>query len=129
MSDFELLAKLQHHGVATRLVDFSKSALVALFFCTEDAQYGNRHDLLFGINSDVISGHENDFDFNLTYEDYTQPRKKFDNVQAIAPRLKVSCNHYLSECFDITRSTMFPDFHGFCEINSTKWSAYQHDRW
>lgn len=33
LSDLELLARLQHHGAATRLIDFSKNVLVALFFC------------------------------------------------------------------------------------------------
>lgn len=36
LTDFELLAKLQHHGAATRLVDFSKNVLVALWFAIQD---------------------------------------------------------------------------------------------
>jgi hypothetical protein len=32
LSDFELLAKLQHHGAATRLIDCSRNLLVALWF-------------------------------------------------------------------------------------------------
>jgi len=33
LCDLELLARLQHHGAATRLVDTSRNALVALWFC------------------------------------------------------------------------------------------------
>ena len=32
LTDFELLAKLQHHGAATRLIDVSRNMLVALWF-------------------------------------------------------------------------------------------------
>jgi FRG domain len=32
LDDLELLARLQHHGAATRIVDFSSSAIIALWF-------------------------------------------------------------------------------------------------
>jgi len=32
LSDFELLAKLQHHGAATRLIDCSRNIMAALWF-------------------------------------------------------------------------------------------------
>ncbi|MFD3232234.1 FRG domain-containing protein [Rahnella aceris] len=32
MTDFELLAKFQHHGAVTRLIDVSRNMLVALWF-------------------------------------------------------------------------------------------------
>jgi len=56
LSDFELLSKLQHHGASTRLLDFSRNALVALWFCTQDLQQKN--GCLIGVNYDMLSGYE-----------------------------------------------------------------------
>lgn len=36
INDINLLAKIQHHGTATNLIDFTKSALTALWFACED---------------------------------------------------------------------------------------------
>lgn len=57
LSDFELLAKLQHHGAATRLIDCSRNLLVALWFAcnTEPSKTG----LLFGVHSNHVGGNEN----------------------------------------------------------------------
>lgn len=56
LDDFELLARLQHHGAATRLLDFSRNSLVALWFCVSDnlGKYG----LLVGLNVDYLGGDE-----------------------------------------------------------------------
>jgi len=172
MSDFEILVKLQHHGAATRLVDFTKSALIALFFCVNDQEYQNDYGLLFGIDTHIIGGHEDDFDFGLNYDnliEFTQDSSTVYSISpppissriaaqhaillyskytdgtygslcleeeseyykfiAISPELKIQCNDYLTNFFDITRSTMFPDFTGFCEINSANWGTGEHTRW
>jgi hypothetical protein len=49
LNDLELLAVLQHHGAATRLLDFSRNAAVALWFASSEnpADYG----LLIAIES------------------------------------------------------------------------------
>jgi len=49
LNDLELLARLQHHGAATRLMDFSRNMLVALWFAVKDNP--NEHGLLIGVNS------------------------------------------------------------------------------
>ncbi len=52
--DLELLAKLQHHGAATRLVDFSKNILVALWFSLDSKP--DETGLLLGVHTRVIGG-------------------------------------------------------------------------
>lgn len=56
LSDMELLAKLQHHGAATRLVDFSKNSLIALWFCVNSMSQD--YGLLLGIDTNQIGGME-----------------------------------------------------------------------
>jgi hypothetical protein len=57
LSDFELLAKLQHHGAATRLVDCSRNVLVSLWFvCNSEP---DKLGLLFGVHSHHVGGGEN----------------------------------------------------------------------
>lgn len=56
ISDFDLLARLQHHGAATRLVDFTRNALTALWFAvvTELSHTG----VLIGIHAHYMGGYE-----------------------------------------------------------------------
>jgi hypothetical protein len=50
LSDLELLALLQHHGAATRLVDWTTNALTALWFaCRSDV---TTHGAVFGVQLD-----------------------------------------------------------------------------
>lgn len=56
LSDMELLARLQHHGAATRLIDFSANALIALWFCANSHE--RTDGLLIGIHSDHLGGSE-----------------------------------------------------------------------
>jgi hypothetical protein len=58
LSDFDLLARLQHHGAATRLLDATRNALVALYF---SAISNPRTDgVLIGLNADFLGGYENE---------------------------------------------------------------------
>lgn len=57
LTDFELLAKLQHHGAATRLIDCSRNLLVGLWFACISEPHSN--GLLFGYHSDFVGGNEN----------------------------------------------------------------------
>lgn len=56
LADFELLAKLQHHGAATRLVDFSRNMLVALWFACNTER--DKTGLLFGMYWAGVNGFE-----------------------------------------------------------------------
>lgn len=65
LSDFEVLAKLQHHGAATRLIDCSRNLLVGLWFACKSQP--NDVGLLFGIHSDHLGGYEGELE-NLPYK-------------------------------------------------------------
>lgn len=173
LSDLELLAKLQHHGTATRLLDFSKNVLIALWFCVSDTKNKNETGLMLGINTDIIAGEgEDTFDFQLSYREFFQevcssqniwmvdapavvsrissqssvflcsksvrskygyfplPQEdKYVKIIAISPKLKDSCLKILSECFNLTPYTIFPDIQGFSNANSTQWKMSEFDRW
>ena len=172
LNDIELLAKLQHYGAATRLLDFSKNVLIALWFCIFDPQYKNTTGLLLGIDTDIMSGMENEFDFEINYSDFSNEVSKSNNicivdspaivsrissqnsvflcsksvddkhgtfmlpdsewhkkVIAISPQLKSECLKILSECFNITPLTIYPDIEGFANANSTRWKLSEFTRW
>jgi hypothetical protein len=54
LSDLELLARLRHHGAATRFVDATRSALIGLWFCVSDQQ--NKVGLVLGIHCSQLGG-------------------------------------------------------------------------
>ena len=52
LSDLELLAELQHFGAATCLIDFSRNALVALWFACQQSSNGEANGKVVAIRSD-----------------------------------------------------------------------------
>ena len=53
LSDLELLAELQHYGAATCLIDFSRNALVALWFaCQQSSTEQQKNGKVFAVRSD-----------------------------------------------------------------------------
>lgn len=56
LTDFELLAKLQHHGAATRLIDVSRNMLVALRFACRSQP--DKTGILLGWHISNIMGFE-----------------------------------------------------------------------
>lgn len=56
LTDFELLAKLQHHGAATRLIDVSRNMLVALWFACRSQT--DKTGILLGWHISNILGFE-----------------------------------------------------------------------
>ncbi len=172
LGDIELLAKLQHCGAATRLLDFTKNVLVALWFCASDDKKKNDVGLLIGIDTDAIAGMEDEFNFEKNHAEFFAevcqsnnawmvdspanisrisaqnsvflcsksaiekygtlllPKSKlYTKTIAISPELKKESLLILSECFNITYLTMFPDFEGFAEAHSSKWENSKFTRW
>lgn len=69
LSDFELLAKLQHHGAATRLVDFTRNALIGIWFaCCENAE---KSGLLVAFDTWYLEGYEKELEVR-TYEEIVE---------------------------------------------------------
>lgn len=62
VGDIELLAILQHHGAATRLLDVSSDPMVAMWFAVENQDLLTKDGALFAINISnaiIVSGDEN----------------------------------------------------------------------
>ncbi|WP_271079333.1 FRG domain-containing protein [Aurantiacibacter sp. MUD61] len=69
MSDFDVLARLQHHGAATRLLDATRNALIGLYFASE--AHEDKAGVLLGFHCWHLGG----------YEDNGEPRG-YDEVVA-----------------------------------------------
>ncbi len=52
LSDLEILAELQHFGAATCLIDFSRSALVALWFACQQGSKGTANGKVYAVRHD-----------------------------------------------------------------------------
>ena len=52
LSDLELLAELQHFGAATCLIDFTRNALVALWFACQQSSKGKANGKVFAVRID-----------------------------------------------------------------------------
>ena len=58
LSDLELLAELQHFGAATCLIDFSRSALLALWFACQQSSTGKANGKIFAVRGDDSARYE-----------------------------------------------------------------------
>ncbi|WP_070151106.1 FRG domain-containing protein [Sphingobium phenoxybenzoativorans] len=82
LTDFELLARLQHHGAATRLVDTTRSMLIGLYFaCSEQF---DRDGMLFGIHTWHLGGGEGGA-LTEPYDVHVKSLAKFDYPQTWEP--------------------------------------------
>lgn len=97
ISDFDLLARLQHHGAATRLVDFTRNALTALWFAV--ASEPTLTGVLLGIHAHSIGGYEglpenrpyDDIFPNLVQHDYPQTWEP----PAVTPRIAAQHSQFV----------------------------------
>lgn len=97
LSDFDLLARLRHHGAATRLVDATRNALTALWFSVADAP--DRVGALIGIHSDLLGGYEGEPE-ERTYEEVLKNLAKYDHPQtweppSVSPRVAAQHGQFL----------------------------------
>ena len=75
LDDLELLADLQHHGAATCLIDFTRNALVALWFACEKLEV---HGKVFVVNraDEKIFGEITDKDKDKLIRDILELKKR-----------------------------------------------------
>jgi len=97
ISDLELLALLQHNGAATRLVDFSRSAFIALWFAV--AYNTDKTGLLFGADTYYLGGYEGETNDD-SYEDTIKSLHKLDHPvtwepTTISPRVAAQHSQFL----------------------------------
>ena len=93
LTDFELLARLRHHGVATRLIDGSRNLLIGIFFCVNDKP--NNTGMLIGLKTHYLGGYEGLPEFT-TYEKKMKDIKDLDYPQTWEPSVidsRVAAQH------------------------------------
>lgn len=112
ISDMELLAKLQHHGAATRLVDFSRNALIALWFSLFELP--QKTGLLIGVHSDYVGGTESSLR-DMSYDKTMDSCEKFKHSivyepPVVSPRIAAQHAQFLYSAISTeqTGSLMLP---------------------
>ncbi|MDP8267124.1 MAG: FRG domain-containing protein [Candidatus Tenebribacter davisii] len=93
LTDFELLARLRHHGASTRLIDGSRNLLIGLFFCIYDIP--EETGLLIGFKTHYLGGYEGRPEFK-NYAEKMNSIKDYDYPQTWEPSVtdvRVAAQH------------------------------------
>jgi hypothetical protein len=83
LGDFELLALLRHHGAATRLVDFSRNAAVALWFACSTLP--DVEGELLGVSTNQVSGWSEGEQIDGDYQAVTAAVSAADSIWSWEP--------------------------------------------
>lgn len=141
ISDFEILAQLQHYGCKTNLIDFTTDYLIALFFACDRYRHKDgrvilqkreSEDYQSEIPPEAIKRMESQKSVLLRApKGFINP----DVVVIIPKELKLSVLNYLEKYHDISTKKIYKDIHGFIkwldryfnpEIIFAKGVVYQH---
>lgn len=151
-SSLEWLALAQHHGMFTRLLDWTESLLVAAYFAVEDARNANTQPMIYCVRdiprAPVIKGDEFEKldeldDVMLYYPPHISPRipaqssvftvhknpdKPFESdsiVRITIGRSPLTLKLNLNAC-GIHKASLFPDIDGLAEHQSWlyKWGKH-----
>ena len=119
ISDFEILAELQHYGGKTNLIDFTTDYLIALFFACDKSyhkdgrvilQKRESEDYQSKAPSEAIKRVESQKSVLLrSPKGFINP----DVVVIIPKELKLSVLKYLEKYHDISTKKIYKDVHGF----------------
>lgn len=103
LTDFDTLAKMQHYGLPTRLLDFSLNPLVALYFACESKPSKNGRILCHGtelkndssvyVNAICSAAIKKPFDDNYTIDEYLCDEK-------------MPLKKYMAECYIYNTTTV-----------------------
>ena len=119
ISDFKILAQLQHHGGKTNLIDFTTDYLIALFFACDRSYHKNGRVILQKRESEdyhaenppgVIKRVESQKSVLIrSSKGFINP----DVVVVIPKELKLPVLNYLEKHHDISTKKIYKDIHGF----------------
>lgn len=119
ISDFQILAELQHYGCKTNLIDFTTDYLIALFFACDRSyhkdgrvilQKRESEDYQSETPSEAIKRVESQKSVLIrSPKGFINP----DVVVIIPKELKLSVLNYLEKYHDISTKKIYKDVHGF----------------